>query len=362
MMCCHEFQSTLLFKLGAVSLDFQDSPIRTSSACSWTKSPKSSATIRAPCCTWRTATSSLLSAGEQRRCRGGNLQLMEVLTIFWGERPEIPRRDRLVYKLGAQTNEGNLLSAIQYQPWPQCWALPFSKKKELFGPFRRPVGGTTALEGVDEEVEEQCQAVRRSRFFPLCALMGVRRCQATADASAVEELPGATGLAVNAGRGSCAKRVDTNLEPVFFHSWHEQAAEAVFRRLVLWFWLCLLPLPNFDQVYKELCHGFCIKALVDDFAGSGVGAPACMKMHTPYTGVCFNDAHKELLLDHLKSQAFAEMQDSTSELYDRELAEAMAGAAGGGAPAPQPHGRGRGGRARRPQRPTETGACARPCA
>ena len=278
------------------------------------------------------------------KVRGGNLQLMEVLTIFWGERPEIPRRDRLVYKLGSQTNEGNLLSAIQYQPWPQCWALPFSKKKELFGPFRRPVGGTTAPEGVDEEVEEQCQAVRRSRFFPLCALMGVRRCQATADASAVEELPGATGLAVNAGRGSCAKRVDTNLEPVFFHSWHEQAAEAVFRRLVLWFWLCLLPLPNFDQVYKELCHGFCIKALVDGFAGSGVGALACMKMHTPYTGVCFNDAHKELLLDHLKSQAFAEMQDSTSELYDRELAEAMAGAAGGGAPAPQPHGRGRGGR------------------
>ncbi|CAJ1450695.1 unnamed protein product, partial [Effrenium voratum] len=145
------------------------------------------------------------------KVRGGNLQLMEVLTIFWGERPEIPRRDRLVYKLGSQTNEGNLLSAIQYQPWPQCWALPFSKKKELFGPFRRPVGGTTAPEGVDEEVEEQCQAVRRSRFFPLCALMGVRRCQATADASAVEELPGATGLAVNAGRGSCAKRVDTNL-------------------------------------------------------------------------------------------------------------------------------------------------------
>ena len=189
------------------------------------------------------------------KVRGGNLQLMEVLTIFWGERPEIPRRDCLVYKLGSQTNEGNLLSAIQYQPWPQCWALPFSKKKELFGPFRRPVGGTTAPETVDEEVEE-----RRSRFFPLCALMGVRRCQATADASAVEELPGATGLAVNAGRGSCAKRVDTNLEPVFFHSWHEQAAEAVFRRLVLWFWLCLLPLPNFDQVYKELCHGFCIKA------------------------------------------------------------------------------------------------------
>ena len=244
------------------------------------------------------------------KVRGGNLQLMEVLTIFWKERPEIPRRDRLVYKFGSQTNEGNLLSAIQYQPWPQCWALPFSKKKELFGPFRRSVGGTTtAPEGVDEEVEEQCQAVRRSRFFPLCALMGVRRCQATADASAVEELPGATGLAVNAGRGSCAKRVDTNLEPVFFHSWHEQAAEAVFRRLVLWFWLCLLPLPNFDQVYKELCHGFCIKALVDGFAGSGVGALACMKMHTPYTGVCFNDAHKQLLLG----------QPCAPLLYERDL-------------------------------------------
>ncbi len=138
----------------------------------------------------------------------------------------------------------------------KCWRETFRDKKKIFGPARIAVGGKGPEDTVD--------VVK-------------------------------------------AKREESTLEPVFFHS-------------------------NGEDLYEELLHSVAVtfnsvSGIVDFTPGDGSLAHLAVVHKIPYLGFCFTERHAEGLQKHLTRLVWADMQKEDSSLYQSGLAGILDGLA-----------------------------------
>ena len=138
----------------------------------------------------------------------------------------------------------------------KCWRETFRDKKKIFGPARIAVGGKGPDDGVD--------VVK-------------------------------------------AKREDSTLEPVFFHSHGEQLHEELLHSIAV----------NFNS----------ISGIVDFTPGDGSLAHLAVVHKIPYLGFCFTERHVEGLQKHLTRLVWADMQREGSPLYQSSLVGILEGLA-----------------------------------
>ena len=137
-----------------------------------------------------------------------------------------------------------------------CWRETFKDKKKIFGSARIAVGG----KGPDDPVD----VVK-------------------------------------------AKREDSTLEPVFFHS-------------------------NGEQLHEELLHSIAVNfnsvsGIVDFTPGDGNLAHLAVVHKMPYLGFCFTEQHADGLQKHLTRLVWADMQKEDSPLYQSGLVGILEGLA-----------------------------------
>ena len=137
-----------------------------------------------------------------------------------------------------------------------CWRETFKDKKKIFGSARIAVGG----KGPDDTVD----VVK-------------------------------------------AKREDSTLEPVFFHSNGEQLHEELLHSIAM----------NFNSV----------SGIVDFTPGDGNLAHLAVVHKMPYLGFCFTEQHADGLQKHLTRLVWADMQKEDSPLYQSGLVGILEGLA-----------------------------------
>lgn len=98
--------------------------------------------------------------------------------------------------------------------------------------------------------------------------------------------------------GQVVKRTDTTVEPVIFH-------------------------PTCAEVYDTLISDFFVKTTFDLVCTDDVFAFTSLKNRTGYIGICFTQAHKDLLETRLLERLGADMADAASPLYNVSYALAM---------------------------------------
>ena len=98
--------------------------------------------------------------------------------------------------------------------------------------------------------------------------------------------------------GEIFDRADGDMEPA---SWHLSAPE----------------------LYQELFQSETMADAVLDFTPFDVATWQAFKSQLPYIGVCFTEAHRDLLFERLSALAVHEMRQPGSFLYDPILAEAL---------------------------------------
>ena len=165
----------------------------------------------------------------------------------------MPNRARLKYP---GTTAGDMIGPVVMPELANCWRETFKDKKKIFGSARIAVGG----KGPDDPVD----VVK-------------------------------------------AKREDSTLEPVFFHS-------------------------NGEQLHEELLHSIAVNfnsvsGIVDFTPGDGNLAHLAVVHKMPYLGFCFTEQHADGLQKHLTRLVWADMQKEDSPLYQSGLVGILEGLA-----------------------------------
>ena len=203
---------------------------------------------------------------RRKRVRGyATLNLHHTMYLLASAPLEMPAKARLHY---SGTNIGNVISEVVLDEFSEAgvWALPFGKKKDLFGQFRAPVGGRAS--DSDDDV------------------------QADADA-------GDAPLTVGPSKGTKKHpRPNENVEPVFYHAYPQ-------------------------KYYESLIHDNGLNAVINLTAGDGNCAKACMKQGVSCISLCFTENHRTLLQDHLTDWFMTLMKTEGSFAYDVGYVAAM---------------------------------------
>ena len=203
---------------------------------------------------------------RRKRVRGyATLNLRHSMYLLASAPLEMPTKARLHY---SGSNIGNVISEVVLDEFTETgvWALSFGQKKELFGQFRAPVGGKTS--DSDDDVQ-------------------------------ADEAAGDAPLTVGASKGTKKQpRPSENVEPVFYHAYPQ----------------------NF---YESLINDNCLNAVINLTAGDGNCAKACLKQGVGCISLCFTEAHRTLLHDHLADWLLTLMNTEGSFAYDVGYVTAM---------------------------------------
>ena len=192
-----------------------------------------------------------------------------------------------------QTVEGNWLGPVVLPSWSSSWQRTYGEKKEIFGQQRRAVGGITKGEDPDEVGSDGEPSDGGDEL----------------EAAAQEETPAIQKCIESfrhaASRGSKPLRLDSQVEPVFFHS---------------------LPLEFCETVVAD--HN--LSHVLDLTPREGLLALACLKKKVPHVGICFTETHKALLEKRLNGLVQEEFLEEGGPLYEPVFAE-LVGSRGGSA-------------------------------
>ena len=171
-------------------------------------------------------------------------------------------------------------------PYTNVWAVSFGDKKKLYGKGRVPTGGKNDNNNKDDDDDKSDDLDQQDE--------------------------GEVPTALVADANDKGVRSDKIIEPVSYNS---------------------KPV----EFCQELVHSLCLKEVYDLSPCDGCFAQAMFMERRSYVGVCFTDAHKELLHEHLCKWFLSCMADSTHQFYQpnykKRKTEAAGAAAGANPPA-----------------------------
>ena len=196
---------------------------------------------------------------RRKRVRGyATLNLRHSMYLLASAPLEMPTKARLHY---SGSNAGNVISEVVLDEFTETgvWALSFGRKKELYGQFRAAVGGKTSDSDDDVQADEHA---------------------------------GDAPLTVGPDKGTKKQpRPNENMEPVFYHAYPQ-------------------------KFYESLINDNCLNAVINLTASDGNCAKACMQQGVGCTLLCFTDAHRTFLHDHLVDWFLTLMNTEGSFAYD----------------------------------------------
>ena len=229
---------------------------------------------------------------KARRCRTktlfASLNQIHGIHIYMNSDTHMPEQPHVVYP---GSNCGNVLGPVKLEEWSKAFKLPIVLKHQVYGEYRRAVGGRTdgGKAGDDagddiEEVEAEAEAMAEAED---------------------ESRPSFMLPAVMPGRGKNKPRPKVAHEPFAWNA-----------------------MPQ--TFYQELTSSYFARAVIDLTPGSGLFASHCLMNGIPYVGVCMKEGkdgaeHKVVLHDELVRMYLSKMCEEGSPLYSPKYANFMIG-------------------------------------
>jgi hypothetical protein len=189
------------------------------------------------------------------------LHLVEHMHLFSVNGLQIPTRSRDQYP--GFTNKSDIMGPIVFPSLQDSWVLSYEQKKELYGKYRRAVGGQdpSIKKADDDEIPKGAELIQTSTTVP-------------------------PDVAGNKGD----ERAPSRMEPVFYRA---------------------MPFT----LACEVVRSYCVKGSIHLSVGDGALALAHVRYGKPFFGVCLSDVHRTKVRQHLIIKCLEMFRTEDSGMY-----------------------------------------------